>query len=200
MKSSVEFRTSFNSCESSGFKNSRHQIATDFYAVCRHQQHPGSSCDALLLWQGARVELRALQKHKVRILRLLVTHQRGSLMLSCFIQSIYHVFLQPFVKVRYIPTSMHNSKSQIQSWRGGAESGSANGPTELPLSKIGPQQLKICSLTQAMRALTWRFRYGGAYLYLSSSTYFGAVILWHNFTWDHVWYPLVTSYLLLHIL
>lgn len=90
MKSLAEFRTSFNSCESTGFKNSRHQIAIDFYDVCRHQQHPGFSCDALLLWQGVRGELRALQKRKVRILHLLVTHRRGSLML--YTEYFSHIF------------------------------------------------------------------------------------------------------------
>lgn len=55
MKSSVEFRTSFNRCESAGFKNSGHLIAIDFYDVCRNQQHLGSSCDAVLLWSGVTV-------------------------------------------------------------------------------------------------------------------------------------------------
>lgn len=64
MKSSVEFRTSFNRCESAGFKNSGHLIAIDFYDVCRNQQHLGSSCDAVLHWSGVMVELRALQKEQ----------------------------------------------------------------------------------------------------------------------------------------
>lgn len=59
-----------------------------------------ASCDAALLWEGRRVELRALQKSKVRMLHVLMTRQCSSLVF--YTEGFFYTPLQPFVKGRYI--------------------------------------------------------------------------------------------------
>lgn len=71
-----------------------------------------ASCDAALLWEGARVELRALQKSKVRMLHVLMTRQCSSLMF--YTEGFFlHTFAAFCKREIYIPTVMNNSQPQI---------------------------------------------------------------------------------------
>lgn len=64
----------------------------------------------------------------------------------------------------------------------------------LPDTLWAKQVLSIWNLVcgSAMRALMWRYKYGGVWCLLSALKIFGAVILWQKFTWVHVWNSSVT--------